>query len=658
MTWSRWLLTGALLCAASTAVAESQGVSIEDVLRLRSVREVALSPDGKTVAWTVSVPRKAKTPPGGPTSPIYVKRPGDKHGRRMTAESSEAHGLIFTPDGKSLSFLSKRGTDAGAQVYTLRLDGGEAEAVTSSPRAILGYAWSPDGKRLATIAPAAEDPKVEARRKDGYDEKVVDARHVQQLVTVREVATKAETIVTPADKTAFELAWSPDGSELLVMLADSPKNDDNYMYRSLWRFPSKGGKGTLLASKMGKMVKPVWTADGKTVAWLGAAQLSDGTQGVIWTLPAGGGTARALNAQREETVMDLRALPSGEFLALAVTGTRTALSRRGLDGSVTAVGTATHAGGQLVVDKAGKRYAMVASAATHPGEVFLGDVSAAAPTRASTTNRWLQKRKLGRQETIRWKAADGLEIEGVLIHPVDEQPGRRYPLVIFAHGGPESQWLDGWLTGWLYPGQVLAAKGYFVVAPNFRGSAGRGPKFAMANHKDLGGKELDDHVAAIDALDAKGLIDPKRVAMMGGSYGGYMSALAATKASARFAAAINYAGISNWTSFLGTSDIPHENSLVHWDLYCWDHADTCWKASALGNLATAKTPLLILHGEQDARVPPSQAWELYLAFKARNLPVELVLYPREGHGTRERAHQDDTLQRILTFLGRTLRPGT
>jgi dipeptidyl aminopeptidase/acylaminoacyl peptidase len=241
------------------------------------------------------------------------------------------------------------------------------------------------------------------------------------------------------------------------------------------------------------------------------------------------------------------------------------------------------------------------------------------------------------------------------MYPLGHKRGKRYPLVMMVHGGPEWQALDGWISRYLWPGQVLAAQGYAVLAPNYRGSAGRGAKFAMADHKDLGGRELLDNVDAIAHLDQIGLVDPKRVGMMGGSYGGYMSALAATKASAHFAAAINFAGIGNWMSFTGTSDIPYENSLVHWDLWCYDAPEACRKGSPITFINQAKTPLLLLHGKEDKRVPISQAWELHTAFRVKKIPTEFVIYPREGHGLRERAHQRDAVDRSLAWFKQYLK---
>jgi dipeptidyl aminopeptidase/acylaminoacyl peptidase len=184
---------------------------------------------------------------------------------------------------------------------------------------------------------------------------------------------------------------------------------------------------------------------------------------------------------------------------------------------------------------------------------------------------------LARQEVIEWKGPDGKTIEGVLTYPKDYEQGNRYPLVLQIHGGPEGVSLNGWRTRSGYPVQNIAAEGYFVLEPNYRGSGGKGVAFSKANHDDLGGKEFDDVLAGIDALVERGLVDKERVGTGGWSYGGYFSAWAATKHSERFRASVVAAGITNWISSSGTTDIPHEMVLVHWNSYWYQQRDLHWQ---------------------------------------------------------------------------------
>jgi len=250
------------------------------------------------------------------------------------------------------------------------------------------------------------------------------------------------------------------------------------------------------------------------------------------------------------------------------------------------------------------------------------------------------------------RVVNGLRIEGVYIHPLDAPAAGRAPLAILPHGGPEGISYDNWNTNPLYPAQVLAVNGYAVLMPNYRGSGGRGVEFSKADHRDLGGEEFEDVLLGIDDLAARGWVDRDRVGISGTSYGGYFSALAGTRYSDRFRLAIPFAGITNWVSFTGTTDIPVEMSEVHWDLWWWDNPGLAMDRSPVAHLNHARTPMLIGHGMADERVHPEQSIQLYQGLKLKGVPVELVLYPREPHGLRERAHQLDYMKRIVEWFDR------
>jgi dipeptidyl aminopeptidase/acylaminoacyl peptidase len=302
--------------------------------------------------------------------------------------------------------------------------------------------------------------------------------------------------------------------------------------------------------------------------------------------------------------------------------------------------------------------AFAATIPTQPGEAYVLPTAGKpqAPRRLTDLNPQLAGLPRGRQETVRWKASDGLEIEGVLLHPMGDARRESYPIVVIAHGGPEYENHDGWLTRSSEPGEALSERGDYVFYPNYRGSAGRGVAFAKADHHDLGGREFQDVLDGLDWLAGRERIDLKAAGMTGGSYGGYFSGLAATRYSDRFAAAVALFGISDWLSFLGQSDIPVENSAVHWDLWCYDHLEACRAASPVEHIGKARTPTLIFQGDADPRVPKPQSDELYAALKWKGVPVEYVVYPREKHGFLEREHQVETTRRLLAWFDAHLRP--
>jgi dipeptidyl aminopeptidase/acylaminoacyl peptidase len=266
-------------------------------------------------------------------------------------------------------------------------------------------------------------------------------------------------------------------------------------------------------------------------------------------------------------------------------------------------------------------------------------------------NTWLSEVRLASQEPVRYVARDGLELDGILIRPLNEEPGRRYPLILSVHGGPEAHESNGWKTSYARPGQVAAARGFAVFYPNYRGSTGRGVDFSKLGQADYAGKEFDDLVDAVRHLVAVGLVDERRVGVTGGSYGGYATAWCATRLTEHFAAGVMFVGVSDLISKFGTTDIPEEMSLVHARKRPWDDWDFFLERSPIKHAGQSRTPLLILHGKDDPRVHSSQSLEMYRYLKTwTETPVRLVLYPGEGHGNARAAARLDYQLRMLQWF--------
>jgi dipeptidyl aminopeptidase/acylaminoacyl peptidase len=273
------------------------------------------------------------------------------------------------------------------------------------------------------------------------------------------------------------------------------------------------------------------------------------------------------------------------------------------------------------------------------------------PKRVSDSNPWLGERRLAAQEIVRFEARDGMDLEGLLIRPLEPEAGERVPLVLVVHGGPEAHFANGWLTVYSRPGQVLAARGLAVFYPNYRGSTGRGLEFAKTSQADPAGKEFDDLIDAVDHLIAIGLVDKDRVGVTGGSYGGYATAWSSTRYSERFAAGVMFVGISEKVAKLGTSDIPVELYSVHARRWPWENWQLHLERSPVYWVEKARTPLLILGGDADTRVHPSQSLVLYRYLKILgNAPVRYVIYPGERHGNRKAAARLDYSLRSVRWL--------
>jgi dipeptidyl aminopeptidase/acylaminoacyl peptidase len=295
--------------------------------------------------------------------------------------------------------------------------------------------------------------------------------------------------------------------------------------------------------------------------------------------------------------------------------------------------------------------AFAIDSAAHPTDIFAMNHGQTEPRRLTDSNPWLADVRMAKQEPIRYKARDGVEIEGILYHPLDEKTGQRYPLIIAVHGGPEAHEPNGWRTDYSRPGQLAAARGFAVLYPNYRGSTGRGVAFSKLDQADYAGAEFDDLVDGIDHLVKMGLVDRARVGVTGGSYGGFASAWCATKLTDHFAASVMFVGISDHVSKFGTTDIPQEMYEVHARKWPWDDWEFFRERSPITHTPGARTPTLIMHGQDDTRVHPSQSMELYRYLKVLgNTPVRLVFFPGEGHGNRKSASRLDYCLRMMRWM--------
>ncbi len=297
----------------------------------------------------------------------------------------------------------------------------------------------------------------------------------------------------------------------------------------------------------------------------------------------------------------------------------------------------------------GKRAAFLGDAPTFPNEAFLWSPGSE-PQRITVTNPWLQQRALGNQSVIRYKARDGLDIEGLLLTPPGYAKEIRLPLVVIVHGGPEAHYSNGWVSSYGEPGQVLAGKGYAVFYPNYRASTGYGVDFAKQGLGDPAGKEFDDIADGMDELVAQGVADRERIGLGGGSYGGYAAAWFATYYTRYVRATVMFVGISDLVSKQGTTDIPYEELYVHSGKALEEMWDLQLKRSPVYWAKQSSTATLICGGADDTRVHPSQSMELYRRMKMNGHPaVRLIQYPGEQHGNRKQPGRKDYLLRSLDW---------
>jgi dipeptidyl aminopeptidase/acylaminoacyl peptidase len=646
-----------LLLPASSAVADGDVLTPEMVVDLSRVGSVALSPDAETVAYTLSVSREESDEPGSSYSELWVARVAGGEPRRFAGDKERIASPAWSPDGRLISFQVEREKDhEGVQVYAIPVDGGEARPLTEHDGSVSSHAWSPDGRWIAYAATDADTEEEEKDEKAGKDWQVfAEDPHFRHLWLL-DVESGESRRLFAADLDAHEIHWTPDSRSLVFQATTTAQTDDEYMFSAIYRAPiEEDGEPIVLAPTVGKLGGMAVSPDGRHLAYLGATSLNDPLAQSLFVVSLDGGDRRNLTEGYEGSSAAVEWHDDRTVLLLAVEGERHALHLVDVaSGERVPKPWPGLVAGALDYDGETGVLAVAAASSERPSDLFVADATGATPRRLSNHNPELDAVRLARQEVIEWTAADGWPIRGVLTYPRDHEEGRKYPLVLQVHGGPEGVSLDGWTTSSGYPVQLLAAAGYAVLQPNYRGSQGRGVAFSKADHDDLGGAEFDDILAGVDTLIAKGLVDPNRVGTGGWSYGGYMSAWAATRHSERFAASVVAAGLTNWVSFAGSTDIPYEMSLVHWDSWWFDEPELHWERSPIAHLGKAQTPTLVVTGAKDQRVHPEQAMELHTALRIKKVPTELVFYPREPHGLRERAHQLDFITRTLSWFDRYL----
>jgi dipeptidyl aminopeptidase/acylaminoacyl peptidase len=650
----RWLAAVVVLVPALTLAVEpavSQGLTPEQVIALRSVTSVAMRPDGRWVAYTATHPRDEVETRAPAFSELWVAPAGGGEPRLIVGQPHSASTPGWTPDGSTVTFAATLPDVERRQVFGVDPAGGEPRPLTASPRGVGAYALSPDGRSIAYTESVPLPDHLTARREAGNDVIVMSEEGTFMRLFVQPLGGQPAA-VTPADRVVHDFTWAPDGRWLVVQWTEEPGADQELMYRQMHAVAADGAWTRPLVLTEGKLGPMSFSPRGDVFAWLGATEFNDPLAQSVFVVGIRDGRAaeapRNLTPGMEASVEALGWLDDRTLWFVASESTRTFMYSVRQDGTRTerVMGGGPEIFRGASFDARRRTFATPANTARHPNEVFVGTPGRDL-RRITRHNGWLDDVALGEQETVAWTGPEGWIIEGVVTRPVGFVEGQRYPLAILPHGGPEGVDLDGWHTNPLYPTQVLAGLGYVVFRPNYRGSGGRGVVFSKGDHRDLGGREMDDILTGIDYLADRGWVDPSRVGISGTSYGGYLSAWAATRYSDRFRVAIPFAGLTNWISFTGTTDIPIEMMYVHFDLSIFGNFGLYMDRSPVSHLGGANTPTLIGHGLADERVHPEQSIQLYNLMRLAGIPVDLVLYPRAPHGLTERAHQLDYMGRIM-----------
>lgn len=623
-----------------------------DVVNHFMPRDATISPDGRFVAYWVR--QASKTGTAELPGQIWIADAASGTSRQFTTSPATDQWPRWSPDSRQLVFLSDRAAYNQRQLYTMAVDGGEARQLTTLQGRIEWPAWSPDGREIA-FAYAEQVPDTDARMA-GTDQSYL-------RVYALNVTSGDLRALTPDGYHVHEFAWSPDGARLAVIATQGDATPSGWYRAQLYVVETAGDEPGLMR-QIGKATRQIcavtWSPDSQQIAYL-TSIISDQPlwQGDVCVVDAAGGEPRQITPpdlplsftkldwiEPGRMVYSARQLDGTSFgwLDVATGETEPIWSDYALIGDWTVP--------RISVSAAARTFATVLERPDTPPQVYVGSLDVPQPWRQVSQFDYPLLR-LGHMEPIRWQAADGLDIVGHIIYPVDYEPGRRYPTFVQIHGGPAWAWLPHYSVWWEWWGQYLAGRGYLIFLPNIRGSTGRGTAYTEANVGDMGGGDWQDVLSGVDHLIALGLADPNRLGIGGWSYGGFMTAWAVSQTN-RFKAAIMGAGITNWESYYAQNSI-RDWQRVYFNSTPYEDPAAHRAKSPLTTLHTARTPTLILHGEADEDVSPPQAHEMFVALQSFGVDTQLVMYPGEHHPILERSHQLDLLDRVAAWCDRYIR---
>ncbi|HTO87829.1 MAG TPA: S9 family peptidase [Thermoanaerobaculia bacterium] len=624
------------------------GAVLDSAERVKQFRGVAISPDGRRVAWSEKAPDRENE---GNRGSIFVSDLSSGAVRRLTAgKNGRIHresSAVFSPDGKSIAFLSDASQDRQLQVWIAPATGGRAAPLTHVKGQLADPRWSPDGRRIAFLLVEGSDQEPGALVAYKPDDGVVEETIEEQRIAVVDIEMGRLRVVSPPDLYVYDYDWSPDGRSFAAEAARG-SGTNNYWTAELYVIDVEPGSARSIWKPPLQIACPRFSPDGATIAIIHGIMSDEGsTGGDVWLVPRSGGAARnatpgmkasasALFWRSSSQILFTEFVDGGEGLATLDPATQT----------IATLWTGPETLHGFRPAREGSTSAAIRESFRNPPEVYAGSIGDWKPltrVNAGATAWW------GEARTLHWQS-DGQTVQGWLLYPRDFDPSRRYPLVVSVHGGPSAAYTAAWPSRW---NAVLPSQGYFVFWPNPRGSYGFGEAFTQGNVKDFGSGDLRDILTGVDEVLRVAPVDPRRLGITGWSYGGYMTMWAVTQTT-RFAAAVAGAGIASWQSYYGQNKIdtwmlPFFGATVYEDPAVYA------KSSPIEFIKNVRTPTLVLHGDRDSEVPTPQGYEFWHALKTLGVPTQLVVYTSEGHAIRKPEHRRDIVERALAWFDRYLR---
>jgi len=654
---------GLWACAGFAAAA--QAPSVRDVLRQVRLSDPQLSPDGRTVAV---VETRADLDSDEFHSEIVLVDLPSGNIRPLTRARLHAGAPRWSPSGDRIGFVAPD-PDKTGQLYVLPMSGGDALQLTKGKDGISQFAWSPDG---ASIAYAVLDPKPELKGEDKFrtafkvgndDFTISEAVRSTHLWLVPAQGGEAKRLTSgtwslpsslPPGPPVSPIAWSKDGKSIVIVRQETPSTGDQLLARVQVLDVASGAIRSVTGATTLEGY-PRISPDGASVAYWRNRDAHAWEFQDVWLAPFAGGAGHDLSVRLEANVYGTWWAPDGKSLVVGGnTATTVGLWRLGVDGASTRIpleGVMPSNGYWLDLDVGARGEIVFAGQTkTDPSELYLIPAAGGAATALTHENAALGDLTLARSETVTWKGPGGRTLDGVLTYPAGYQSGHRYPLVLVVHGGPNSASRERFS---LLP-QVVAAHGWFVFEPNYRGSDNSGNAFYAAIYRDAGQGPGEDVMSGVEYLKGRGLVDPGRMAVTGWSYGGFMTTWLAGHYPV-WKAAVAGAAVTDWVEMYDLSDgNVAQSEATGASPYVGNGMADNRRQSPSSAMTRIRAPTLIMCNTGDFRVPITQSYGLYRALKDNHVTTEFYAIPSGGHFPGDPVRQMDVYQRWVEWLERFL----
>jgi dipeptidyl aminopeptidase/acylaminoacyl peptidase len=620
---------------------------------VRRFGHVALSPDGKKIAWIGPGPSADHA--------VFVASLTEPtlHPTMLSvsdADSASESEIAWAPDNVRLAVLGTANRGSAA-LWTFDASGTPHRRVV--PGALHDIRWSPDGTRIAALYSAPDEQANSPVAPTPRDTGVLDTHIDRQHMAIIDPVSAEMKVIGPSDVYVYEYDWAPNGAQLVVTQARGSGNN-NWWVAKLSAMDATSGELRQIAAPKHQMANPRWSPDGSTIAYIGGLMSDQGvTGGDLFVVPAGGGTPRNVTPRLKSSIASFSWTDPATALAVGYAQGSSQVMTIPIK---TGVPVIAWSGDEHLSTGTLTGVAIVSASANGEVMAAVHESFAGAPDiwiTTSGTHRQLTHYNsavtspLGKAVSVKWKS-DSFNVQGFLVYPSQYDSTKKYPMIVQVHGGPSSSVKPTFYAPDSYEALESQA-GYFVFLPNPRGSYGQGESFTRANVKDFGHGDLKDVMAGVDEVLKKyPMVDGKRMGIRGWSYGGFMTMWAVTQTN-RFKAAVAGAGISNWLSYTG------ENGIAEWMVpffgaTAYENQLVYDKSSPINFISKAKTPTLVVVGERDAECPAPQSFEFWRGLQHVGVPTQLVVYPDEGHGFIQPDHVRDVRERTVKWMDGYLKP--